>query len=240
MSGSDAPHKSPTDVDRLQAVTAPRRAVRDRARAIGRGAGASVRTANDALIRAVGRLAEQAIDHALLSDERVTSAADGKRQLAGSGDNEALASSIQRVIVLAVPVVRRISRSARLTRVPLVMFASSSVSVGVALRTGAREMQVLGSLVAHRLEQATGAPADPALVKKVAIDLYLDPKRRLELADDRLRLVRLTRKWVFTGAFGRSTSKRALKALEAAERIDAVALTTRWTAVRREPKNEVS
>ena len=240
MSGSDAPHTSPTGVDRLQVVTAPRRSVRDRAWTVGRGAGATIRTANDALTRAVGRLAEQAIDHALLSGERVTSAAEGKRLLAGSGDTEALAGNIQRVIVLAMPVVRRVSRSARLTRVPLVMVASSSVSVGVAVRTGARELQVLGSLVAHRLEQATGAPSDPALVKKVAIDLYLDPKRTLELADDRLRLVRLTRKWVFSGAFGRSTSKRALKALEAAERIDAVALTTRWAAVRREPRNEES
>jgi hypothetical protein len=91
---------------------------------------------------------------------------------------------------------------------------------------------VLGSLIAHKLEQVTGAPSDPALVKKVAIDLYLDPKRAPELNDDKLRLVRLTRKWVLTGAFGRSTSKRAAKALEAAERIDAAALTTRWETVR--------
>jgi len=33
--------------------------------------------------------------------------------------------------------------------------------------------------VAYRLEQATGAPSEPALVKKLAIDLYLDPKRTL-------------------------------------------------------------
>ena len=40
------------------------------------------------------------------------------------------------------------------------------------------------------------APADPALVKKVAIDLYLRPKDAPDLADDKLRLVRLTRKMV--------------------------------------------
>ena len=74
----------------------------------------------------------------------------------------------------------------------------------------------------------------------MAIDLYLDPKRTLELADDRLRLVRLTRKWLFSGAFGRSTSKRARRALDAVERIDAVALTTRWAAVHREPTDEES
>ena len=216
----------------------PRRSFRDRASAAARGAGTSARTTNDALVRAVGRLAEQAINHALLSDERVTSAAEGKRTLAGSEETEAFAGNIQRVVVLAMPVVRRISRGARLTRAPYVMVASSTVSVGLAVRTGARELQVLGSLVAHKLEQVTGAPSDPALVKKVAIDLYLEPKRIPELNDDKLRLVRLTRKWVLTGAFGRSTSKRAAKALEAAERIDAAALAKRWETVRPRPADE--
>ena len=189
-------------------------------------------------MRAVGRLAEQAINRALLSDERVTSAAEGKRTLAGSEDTEALAGNIQRVVVLAMPVVRRISRGARLTRAPYVMVASSTISVGIAVRTGARELQVLASLVAHKLEQVTGAPGEPALVKKVAIDLYLEPKRVPELNDDKLRLVRLTRKWVLTGAFGRSTSKRAARALEAAERLDAAALAKRWETVRPRPADE--
>jgi len=63
-------------------------------------------------------------------------------------------------------------------------------------------------------------PSDPVLVKKLAIDLYLAPKRTPRLADERLRLVRLTRKWVLGGAFGRKTSKRAARALDAAERLD--------------------
>ena len=217
----------------LPVAITPERSFRDRASAAARGARTSARTTNDALVRAVGRLAEQAINHALLSDERITSAAEGKRTLAGNEDTEALAGNIQRVVVLALPIVRRISRGARLTRAPYVMVASSAVSVGVGVRTGARELQVLGSLVAHKLEQVTGAPGDPALVKKVAIDLYLEPKRIPELNDDKLRLVRLTRKWVLTGAFGRSTSKRAAKALEAAERIDAAALAKRWETVQR-------
>jgi hypothetical protein len=96
-----------------------------------------------------------------------------------------------------------------------------------------RELQVLASLVAHRLEQAEGVPSDPALVKKLAIDLYLAPKGTPRLADERLRLVRLTRKWVLGGAFGRKTSKRAARALDAADRLDVVALSARWEAVRR-------
>jgi hypothetical protein len=198
-----------------------------------RGAGANARRATRALVEAVGTLAHKAVDRVMLTEERVTSAAEGKRLLAGEADTEALAGDIQRVIVLAVPVVRRLAHGARLTRVPWLMVASSAVSIGVGVRAGVRELQVLASLLAYRLEQATGAPSDPMLVEKLAIDLYLDPKRTPKLADDRLRLVRLTRKWVLGGAFGRKTSKRAARALAAAEQLDAAELAARWAAVRR-------
>jgi hypothetical protein len=189
---------------------------------------ASLRGRGDALVQAVGGLVDKAIDRMLLSDERVTSAAEGKKLLVGDTDAERFAGDIQRVIVLAVPVVRRLARGARLTRVPLVMAVSSAISVGVAVSTGVRELRVLASLVAHRLEQATGEQSDPALVKKLAIDLYLHPRRPLHVEDDRLRLVRLTRKWVLGGMFGRKTSKRAERAIDAAERIDGAALSARW------------
>lgn len=202
--------------------------VRARAASAGRGAGAATRKSGAALVEAVGKLADAAIDRVLLTEERVTSAAEGKRRLAGEADTEALAEKIQRVVVLATPIVRALARGARFTRLPWVMIASSTVSIGLAVRTGVRELQVLASLVAYRLEQATGAPADPRLVKKVAIDLYLNPKRKPDLTDDRLRIVRLTRKWVFLGAFGRKTAKRALKALDAAERLDGQELASRW------------
>src|SRR5262245_61880860 len=80
--------------------------LRERVWSAGSSAGANARIASAALVSAVGRLAEKAIDRVLLTDERVTSAADGKRLLAGDADTEALAGDIQRVVVLAVPVVR--------------------------------------------------------------------------------------------------------------------------------------
>jgi hypothetical protein len=181
--------------------------LRSRAAAAGGGATAATRKAIGALVEAVGALADSAIDRVLLTDERVTSASEARRLLAGGADTEALADKIQRVVVLAVPVVRMLGRGARLSRVPWVMVAS---------------------LVAYRIEQATGAPADPALVKKVAINLYLHPKRRPDPTDDKLRLVRLTRTWVLRGAFGRNTSKRAARALDAAEQLDGQQLDSRW------------
>ncbi len=205
-----------------------------RASSVGRSAGANAHDASEALVHAVSGLVDRAIDRTLLGDDRVTSAAAGKRLLAGEEDKEAVTSDIQRIVVLSAPVVRRLIRGARFTKVPWVMIASSALSVGVSVRTGVRELRVLASLVAHRLEQA-GAPSDPALVKKLAIDLYLHPKRTPQVTDDRLRLVRLTRKWVLGGAFGRKTSKRAAKALDAAERLDAAELAARWAELHPRP-----
>jgi hypothetical protein len=198
----------------------------------GLSAGAATLKSRGALVDAVGRLVKAAVDRVLLSDDRVTSAADGKRRLAGQTETEELADKVQRVVVLATPVVRALGRGAKFTRLPWAMLASSSVSVAIAVRAGVREIQVLSSLVAYRIEQATGRPADPRLVEKVAVDLYLDPKRKPDLTDDRLRLVRLTRKWVLLGAFGRTTSKRAGKALEAAEKLDGSDLDVRWSVLR--------
>ena len=70
----------------------------------------------------------------------------------------------------------------------------------------------------HR--QATGAPADTALVKKLAVELYLAPKREPDLATLDLPLARLARKWLLRGVFGRNTRRAAENALDAAERLD--------------------
>jgi hypothetical protein len=204
----------------------------------GKKAGANAGRAGDSLVRAVGRLVNRAVDEMLLSDRRVVSAEEGRRLLAGDEQTESRADDIQRIVVLAVPVIRALSRGARIAKVakvPWVFVASTAVAVGVAVRTGTREIQVLSSLVAHRLEQSTGEPADPALVKKVAIDLYLHPKRKLLLRDDKLHVVRLTRKWLLGGMFGRKTEKRANRALTAAERLDPAALAESWETMRRRP-----
>jgi hypothetical protein len=113
-------------------------------------------------------------------------------------------------------------------RVPWVFVASTTLSIGIAVRSGVKEIQALSSLVVHRLEQATGAPADPALVKKLTVELYLHPRRTPNLRTNRLRMVRLTRKWLILGVLGRKTKRRASRAFEAAESIDAAALATEW------------
>lgn len=172
------------------------------------------------LFDAVAGLATDAVDRVLVTGERVTSAAEGRRLLAHEADTEALADNIQRVVVIAVPVVRTLARGARFTRVPWVMVASTAVSLGIAVKTGVRELQVLAALVAFRFEQTTETPADRTLVRRIAVDLYLEPKRPPGTGADRPRVIRLTRRWIFSGTFGHNTSKQVGKALDAAERLD--------------------
>lgn len=180
------------------------------------------------LLDAVGGLFDQVIDRVLLSPERVTTAAEGKRLLTADDDAEGLADMVQRVAVVATPVVRTLARGARwLPRVPWVLVASTSASLVVTLRAGVREVRVLGSLVAHRLEAATGQPADPALVKQLTLELYLSPSRTPKLQGG-LPLGKLVRRWLFRGALGKDTRRAANKALDAAERVDVAALESRW------------
>lgn len=183
---------------------------------------------NRTLLDAVGGLVDQVIDRILLSSERVTSAAEGKRLVALDDDTEDVADRVQRVAVIATPIVRTLARGSRfLPRVPWVLVASTTASLVVTLRAGIREVRVLGSLVAHRLEQATGRPADPALVKQLTLELYLSPRRTPSLSGG-LPLAKLVRKWLFRGAIGRDTRKGAWKALDAAERLDVATLEARW------------
>ena len=200
----------------------------------GKRAGTDARRASAALVHAVSDLVDKAVDQALLGDVRVGSAAEARQLLKRDEQAEALAGETQRVVMLAIPVVRRLARGARVTRVPWVFVASTTLSIGVAVRSGVKEIQALSSLIAHRLEQATKAPADPALVKKLTVDLYLHPRRTPKLDNERLRIVRLMRKWLFTGALGRKTGRRASRAFDAAERIDAAALADEWNSEERD------
>jgi hypothetical protein len=173
-----------------------------------------------ALARAAGDLLDDLVDRLLRTEERVTSAAQGKLLIAVDDDMEEVADRVQRFVAVATPAVRILARGARFTRVPWVLVASTVVSLATTVRAGVREVRVIGSLLAHRLEQATGAPADPALVKKLAVELYLSPKREPDVATLDLPLAQLARKWLLRGVFGRDTRKAAEKALDAAEQLD--------------------
>jgi hypothetical protein len=189
-----------------------------------------------ALVRAVGSLFDDLVDRLLGSDERVTSAAQGKLLIAADDDMEEVADRVQRFVAVATPAVRMLVRGARFTRVPWVLVATTTMSLLTTVRAGVLEVRVIGSLVAYRLEQATGLPADPRLVKKLTLDLYLAPKREPDVTSLDLPLARLARKWLLRGVFARDTSKGAHKALDAAERLD----VDHVLAARRAARDEVA
>jgi hypothetical protein len=177
--------------------------------------------------RAAGDLVHRALERVLSSDARVTTAAEGKRLLAEDDDTEQMTDAIQRFVGIATPAVRIALRGARFTRIPWVLVASSSLSIGVTVRTGVRELQVLAALLAHRFQEETGAKPDAALLQKLTLELYLRPRRAPNVSDSSLPLARLARGWIVSGALGRNTRGKTDKALDAAERLDIAAFASR-------------
>jgi hypothetical protein len=192
-----------------------------------RGGMAATRTA---IAGAVSRGYGQAVDRMLSTPERVTSAAEGRALLASDEHPEAFADQVQKVAIAVVPAIRTVRRGRRFARVPSVLVASTALSASMTIRRGLRELQVLAALVEYRIEQATGAPADAALVKAVTVALYLDPKHVPQPTPGGLRLARLGPRWALQGALGRETGRAVGWALDAAERLDGAAQASAWAA----------
>ncbi len=186
-----------------------------------------------AVERAAGEVVHQAFERLLSSNLELKSAAEAKRVLADHEDTEEMTDAIQRFVAIATPVARIALRGARFTRVPWVLVASSAVSIGVTVRNGVRELQALAALLAHRFEQDTGSPPDPALLRKLTLELYLKPRRAPDVSDLGLPLGRLARRWIVSGALGRNTRKKTEKALDTAERLDLAAVVGRAPPERR-------
>ena len=188
------------------------------------GSPQGIGTIPETAARAAGQVASQAIERVLGSDLRVTTAEEGKRLLAEDDGTEEVADAIQRFVGLATPIVRIVARGARFTRVPWILVASTTVSIGVTVRAGVRELQVLAALLAYRLERETGAPPDPALLQKLTLELYLSPRRTPDVSDLRLPVFRLARRWIVSGALGRDTRGKTERALDRAEQLDLATL----------------
>lgn len=198
------------------------RRVRDRAAAAASALGDRAASAYD-----------RAVERVLLSPERVATAEDALAGLGRDEGGEALADNVQRIVMLATPLVRRFSGVRRLPgvrRIPVVLAASTAVATAAAVKAGVAEVRALSALVAYRIEAETGVPADPALVKKLTVELYRHPSRFPDLADRRARAGRLVPRWALAAATGSSTRKRAEKALRAGERLDVPAVLAAWSA----------
>jgi len=189
--------------------------------------GAALLVIPRALERSAEHVVNRAFDRLLSSDTAPATAAEARRLLADHEDTEELTDAIQRFVAIATPVARIALRGARFTRIPWVLVASSAVSMGVTVRNGVRELQAIAALLSHRFEEAAGTPPDPALLRKLTLELYLRPRRTPDVSDLTLPLVRLSRRWIVSAAFGRNTRGKTEKALDAAERLDVVSFAGR-------------
>jgi hypothetical protein len=181
---------------------------------------------------ALAGLYDRAVDQVLARPHRVASAAQAHALLASGGvDQRQMSEQIQKVAVLAVPVVRRLARTGRIPgvrRVPWVFTATTAAAVSVQLRQGVREMQVLGSYLATRIEDTTGRPADPELVKRTMVELYLRPEQAPNLTKRRARTGSVARSWLVRGLLGRDGDDRIRRAIAAVERLDVDELASQW------------
>lgn len=176
---------------------------------------------------------DRAVERVLLSPDRVATADEALARLAADEGAEAVADNVQRIVMLTTPLVRRFMAARKLPglrRFPVVLAASTAVATGAAVKAGVAEVRMLAALLAHRIETETGLPADPALVKKLAVELYRSPSRTPSLEDRRPKAGRLLPRWALAAATGSNTRKRAEKALRAAEQLNAEAFAAAWAA----------
>jgi hypothetical protein len=180
------------------------------------------------------KLYDKAIDSMLATPHQVSSRDEALTLLSKEGDTEAVASQIQKLALMLTPIVRRVAATRKVPGVKRIPFAAGAItvaSISTAIRSGVRDVQVIGSYLASRVEQVSGRPADPRLVKKLTVDLYLHPGRQPAMHDRRIRLTGLLRTWILKGAFGRDVTKQARKAVGAVEKLDVGAVMRAWSSI---------
>jgi hypothetical protein len=183
-------------------------------------------SAASAVPRAVGSLYDKVIDRVLARPYEVTTADEARAVLDDPDaiDVSAFADQIQQVALVAAPLVRRVGKFKRvpgLKRVPWFLTFVTLANLTRAVRQGVREVQIVGSFLAARIQHAAGAPPDPDLVKRLTVQVYLSPSRRLDpTEDDRIPARKLLQRWLLNGFLGRTSNKSAVRAIGAVERLD--------------------
>jgi len=210
-----------------RAVGAVPRAMGSLPRAVG-----AVPRAVSAVPRLVSSLYDRAIDRVLARPYELETADEARALLEHpeSIDVSAFADQIQQVALVALPIARRVGALRRVPgvkKMPWVLSVVTVANLTRAIRQGVREVQVVGSYLATRLQAETGQPPDPELVKRLTVQLYLSPSRRPVLSDGRVPAVLLLRRWLIYGLVGRTTNKGAGRAIRAVERLDVPAMLAR-------------
>jgi hypothetical protein len=178
-------------------------------------------------------LYDRAIDRVLARPYEITTADEARAVLDDPDaiDVSAFADQIQQVALFTMPIVRRISRFRKVPgvkKVPWVFSLVTITNLTRSIRQGVREVQVVGSYLAARIQRATGSPPDPDLVKRLTVQLYLAPTRKADpTVPESLEARKLLQRWLFNGLLGRTSNKTAVRAIGAIERLDVAAVLRR-------------
>jgi hypothetical protein len=183
--------------------------------------------------RAMSDLGDRLTERVLSTPHKVDNARDAIDLLAEVSDGT---KAMQGILATGfVTLGTRLVRAGRFAKFPTVAVLTGSASVASSVRGGVGEVQVVGSYLTSRLEEA-GIKADPDFVRRVTIEVYLNPGRPVDLSNpDDLGASRLLAYWLrHSGAIpivSRSRTERQRRAwIDAVDRLDLPALWAEWQA----------
>lgn len=182
-------------------------------------------------LRAMSDIGDRVTERVMATPHRVDSAADALERLGELNDG---AKTMQGILATGLLTIgTRLVRLGRLSKVPTVALITGTAAVASSVRGGVGEVQVIGSYVASKLDDA-GVKADPDFIRRVTLEVYLNPSRSVDLnARDDLAASRLLAFWLrHSGAIpilSKSRTDRQRRAwIDAVDRLDLPALWAEW------------
>lgn len=182
-------------------------------------------------LRAMSDIGDRVTERVMATPHRVDSAADALERLGELNDG---AKTMQGILATGLLTIgTRLVRLGRLSKVPTVALITGTAAVASSVRGGVGEVQVIGSYVASKLDDA-GVKADPDFIRRVTLEVYLNPSRSVDLnARDDLGASRLLAFWLrHSGAIpilSKSRTDRQRRAwIDAVDRLDLPALWAEW------------
>ncbi len=183
--------------------------------------------------RAMSDLGDRVTERVMSTPHEVKSSRDAIELLAELGDGT---KAMQGILATGfVTLGTRLIKAGRFAKFPTVAVLTGTASVAASVRGGVGEVQVVGSYLATRLDEA-GIKADPEFVRRVTLEVYLNPSRNPDLSNpDDLGASRLLAYWLrHSGAIpivSRSRTERQRRAwIDAVDRLDLPALWAEWQA----------
>ena len=182
-------------------------------------------------LRAMSDIGDRVTERVMATPHRVDSAADALERLGELNDG---AKTMQGILATGLLTIgTRLVRLGRLSKVPTVALITGTAAVASSVRGGVGEVQVIGSYVASKLDDA-GVKADPDFIRRVTLEVYLNPSKSVDLnARDDLGASRLLAFWLrHSGAIpilSKSRTDRQRRAwIDAVDRLDLPALWAEW------------